>query len=186
MPQLPKTCVELLKLVERIGDDEGQHKKAKEGPSTRKLRKHSKRKLRRHVRMKSKHGGDGAKSNGPKDGQTKGVEKRGDKTKRDASQVTCYNCGEKGHFTQGCTKPKVNVQGIGSHIGEHVFQSGFLAKENQPKLSPRLLFMKGSICKHNVALLLGTGAIHLFMSARLTRELDLQLKESSKPISTLR
>jgi len=34
MPLLPDTCVELLKLAKRIGDDENQYKKATEGPST--------------------------------------------------------------------------------------------------------------------------------------------------------
>jgi hypothetical protein len=86
MPQLLETCAELLKLAERIGNDEGQPKRAKEGPSIGESSKHSKRKLRRHVWMKNKHRGDGAKSNGPKEGQAKGIDKGGDKTKRHASQ----------------------------------------------------------------------------------------------------
>lgn len=182
MPQLPETCAELLKLAERIGDDEGQHKKAKEGPSTGESTKHAKRKLRRHVWIKNKHGGDGAKSSGPKEGQAKGIDKVGDRTKRDASQITCYNCGEKGHMSRGCTKSKVSAQNMRSHIGEHVLQGGFLAKANKPKLSPRLLFLKGSISQYDVSLLVDTGATHSFVSPRLAMELGLQMRESSKPI----
>jgi len=38
--------------------------------------------------MKNNHGGDGAKVSGPKEGQAKGLDKEGDKIKRDVSQMS--------------------------------------------------------------------------------------------------
>lgn len=55
MLQLLETCAKLLKLTERIGDDECQNKRAKEGLSTKESSKHSKRKLNWHAWIKSKH-----------------------------------------------------------------------------------------------------------------------------------
>jgi len=57
MPRLPESCAELLKLAERIGDDEGPNKRAKEGASTYKSTKsNSKHQLRKRICQKQKHG----------------------------------------------------------------------------------------------------------------------------------
>jgi hypothetical protein len=184
MPRLPETCAEILKLAERIGDDEGPNKKAREGASAQESTKgNSKHQQKKHVWQKQKHGQDGRQSSSGKGGEAKKKGEGDNKPKKDASQMTCYNCGDKGHMAKGCTKPQVSTQNMRTHLTKHLLHGAFVAKASKTKPKPRLLFLQGTIGQHNVSFLLDIGAIHLLVSPRATKELGLQMTKASKPIN---
>ena len=106
MPKLPETCAELLKLTKRIGGDEGHQKASKEGASTGEQGKLLSKSQHKKNGWQKHKGGESGPSKDGKDKFAKNKIKSGDKSKKETSHITCYNCGEKNHMAKDSSKTK--------------------------------------------------------------------------------
>jgi hypothetical protein len=95
----------------------------------------------------------------------------------------CHKCGKLGHFQAACPNNKVSVKINRGYTADQMLEGGFVAKANNLKPRPNLLFLETKINGQNVLCLVDTGATHFFMSPKLAKELGLPTGRADKPIN---
>lgn len=125
MSHLLETFAELLKITEKIGDNEGANKRLKEGASTHDLTKpQSKGKSKRHEWNKRKREHSKGLSHKREKSQAKGKFEGDEKSKQDLSQEKYYSCGKMGDFLSECRDNKMRIEVMWTLVVEQVVQRG--------------------------------------------------------------
>ena len=182
-PKLLEDVAGIIKIVERI-ETNGPERKSS-GPSQQSgfSKNGSQGKERKKFGSSNRHKGqvDGTIYN--KGGNHVGKPPKGKNKGGEMKDKRCHKCGKIGHFVANCPGNKVSTKASHVCVVDRILEGGFVAKASSLKPRPSLLYIKAQINGKNVSCLVDTGAMHSFMSPKLTRELGLPTRRAGKPIN---